>query len=65
MAKWPGFLHEIRTNGLFGQGLRWETLAHNLTSTAGVPEDSHILIDYLRAIWMVEARLGTPDMKRA
>lgn len=65
VAKWPAFLHEIQTNGLFGQGLCWETLAYQLTSTAAVPEDSHILIDYLQAIRKVEARLCPPDMKRA
>lgn len=65
VAKWPAFLHEIQTNGLTGQGLCWETLAHQLTSTAAVPEDSHILIDYLQAIRKVEARLCQPDMKRA
>lgn|GEM_PF-2527771 len=57
VAKWPAFLHETQTNGLTGQGFRWETLAHELSSTAAVPEDSHILIDYLQAIRTVEARL--------
>ncbi len=57
VAKWPAFLHEIQTNGLTGQGFRWETLAHELSSAAPVPEDSHILIDYLRAIRTVEAQL--------
>jgi hypothetical protein len=57
VVKWPVFLHEIQTNGLFGQGLCWDTLAQQLTSTAAVSEDSHILIAYLQAIRTVEARL--------
>lgn len=58
VAKWPAFLHEIQTSELFGQGFRWETLAHQFASTAPVPEDSHILIDYLPTIRTIEARLG-------
>jgi hypothetical protein len=57
VVKWPVFLHEIQTNGLFGQGLCWDTLAQQLTSTAAVSEDSHLLIDYLQAIRTVKARL--------
>jgi penicillin-binding protein-related factor A (putative recombinase) len=56
VAKWPAFLREIQTNGLFGQGLCWETLAYTLTSTTAVPDHSHICIDYLPAIRTVEER---------
>jgi hypothetical protein len=64
VAKWPAFRREVQTTGLLGQGLCWETLAHHLESTAAVPEDSYILIDYLRAIRRVEARLDLPLQAR-
>ena len=57
VAKWPAFLHETQTTRLTGRGFRRETLAYELSSTAAVPEDSHILIDYLQALRAVEARL--------
>ncbi len=60
VAKWPDFLREIAVTGHEGHSFTWEVFANDLTSTAAVPADGYIALDYLRAIQAVEARLPAP-----